>query len=58
VRQILLPGTDAGVVVQVVAVMVIWICLLVIVRRSAEARLLVGGLGMITLAWFGLRALH
>lgn len=57
-RQILLPGTDAGVVVQVVAVMVIWICLLVIVRRSAEARLLVGGLGMITLAWFGLRALH
>lgn len=57
-RQILLPGTDAGVLVQVVAVMVIWICLLVIVRRSAEARLLVGGLGMITLAWFGLRALH
>ena len=57
-RQILLPSTDAGVLVQVVAVMVSWICLLVIVRRSAEARLLVGGLGMITLAWFGFRALH
>lgn len=57
-RQILLPSTDAGVLVQVVVVTAVWACLLVIVRRSAEVRLLVGGLGMITLAWFALRTLH
>lgn len=57
-RQFLLPSTDAGVLVQVVTVTVVWVCLLVVVRRSAEARLLIGGIGMITLAWFGLRALH
>ena len=57
-RQILLPSTDAGVLVQVVVVTAVWVCLLVIVRRSAEVRLLVGGLGMITLGWFALRTLH
>lgn len=57
-RNFLLPSTDAGALFQVVAVTVVWVCLLVVVRRSAEARLLVGGIGMITLAWFGLRALH
>ena len=57
-RQILLPSTDAGVLVQVVVVTAVWVCLLVVVRRSAEVRLLVGGLGMITLAWFALRTLH
>ena len=57
-RNFLLPSTDAGVFVQVVSVTVVWLCLLLILRRSAEARLLVGGIGMITLGWFGLRALH
>ncbi len=57
-RNLLLPSTDAGVLFQVVAMLVVWVGLLVIVRGSAEARLLVGGLGMITLAWFGVRALH
>lgn len=57
-RNILLPSTDAGAIFQIVAVLVVWIGLLVVVRRSAEARLLVGGIGMITLGWFGLRALH
>ncbi|MFN2503828.1 MAG: hypothetical protein ABR540_06295 [Acidimicrobiales bacterium] len=57
-RNFLLPSTDAGVFVQVVAMLMVWVGLLVIVRGSAEARLLVGGIGMITLGWFGLRALH
>lgn len=57
-RNILLPSTDAGVLFQVATVTVVWVCLLVVVRRSAEARLLIGGIGMITLGWFGLRALH
>ena len=57
-RNILLPSTDAGVLVQVVAMLVVWVGLLFVVRGSAEARLLVGGIGMITLGWFGLRALH
>ena len=57
-RNFLLPSTDAGAIFQIVTVTVVWLCLLVVVRRSAEARLLVGGIGMMTLGWFGLRALH
>ena len=57
-RNVLLPSTDVGVLVQIVAMLVAWVGLLFVVRGSAEARLLVGGIGMIILGWFGLRALH
>jgi hypothetical protein len=31
---------------------------LVIVRRSREARILVAGIGLVVLGWFGVRAMH
>ncbi len=56
--ELLLPRTDAGALAQLIVVLVVWIGLLVAVRRSVEARLLVGGVGMVILAWFALRTVH
>lgn len=56
--ELLLPRTDAGALTQVLVVTVAWVATLVAVRRSREARLLVAGVGLVTLGWFGLRMLH
>lgn len=56
--DILLPRTDAGALAQVVVVAVAVVATLVVVRRSAEARLLVLGVGLVALGWMALRTLH
>ena len=56
--DILLPRTDAGALAQVVVVAVALVATLVVVRRSAEARLLVLGVGLVALGWMALRTLH
>ncbi len=56
--DILLPRTDAGALAQVVVLAVTLVATLVVVRRSAEARLLVLGVGLVALGWMALRTLH
>lgn len=53
-----LPGTDTGVVVQVIVTLLVAVVLGVIVRRETSLLLLVAGLTMVTLGWYGIRALH
>lgn len=56
--ELLLPRTDSGVLVQAVAVAALFLAALVLVRRNHELTLLMAGLATMTLAWFGVRALH
>lgn len=56
--EILLPRTDAGALGQVAVVTAVLIVALVVARRSAEARLLVLGVGLVALGWMALRTLH
>ena len=52
------PETDAGVVVQVVVTLVIAITVGVVVRKEQSLVLLVIGVTMVTLGWYGIRGLH
>lgn len=52
------PRTDAGVFVQVVATIVLIVTLAWIARRESSIVLLIVGVGMVVLAWYGIRALH
>ncbi|MGH9014456.1 MAG: hypothetical protein ACRDZ1_11040 [Acidimicrobiia bacterium] len=56
--DVLLPRTDAAVLVQALVVFPALGIALVLVRRDREYRLLVLGLLTMTAAWFGLRAVH
>ncbi len=56
--EVFLPRTDAGVVAQALVVFPILTGALVAVRRDREWRVFVLGLLVITLAWFGARAIH
>jgi hypothetical protein len=56
--SLLVPATDRAVAIEAMIVFPALICGLVIVRRSPELRTFVAGVATITLAWFGLRALH
>jgi hypothetical protein len=56
--DLLLPRTDAGVLVQAVVVFPILAGWLVWVRRDPDWRLLALGVLVMTVAWFGLRAVH
>ncbi len=56
--ELLLPRTDAGVVVQAVVAVVIIGLALWFARRRPDARLLVIGVAVLTAALFGLRAVH
>jgi hypothetical protein len=56
--DVLLPRTDAAVLVQALVVFPAIAIALVLVRRDREWRLLVLGLLTLTTAWFGLRAVH
>lgn len=56
--EVLLPRTDAGALVQALVVVVVWVAALLALRRSREGRLLVAGLGLMAMAWLGLRSLH
>lgn len=52
------PETDAGVLVQVIVTLVIAITLGVAVRKERSLVLLVIGITMVTLGWYGIRGLH
>ncbi|MGH9013228.1 MAG: hypothetical protein ACRDZ1_04730 [Acidimicrobiia bacterium] len=56
--DLLLPRTDAGVLVQAVVVFPILGAWLAWVRRDPDWRLLALGVLVMTIAWFGLRAVH
>lgn len=57
-RDLLLPATDAGVIAQLVIVVVLWVAAVSALRNQAEWRLVAIGAGLITLALIGIRALH
>ena len=57
-RGILLPSTDAGVLLQAVPAIVLFGFLLVHFWKSPDARLLVIGIAIVTAGLFGLRAVH
>lgn len=57
-RELLLPRTDAGVVIQIVVAAVFFATLFVLSRDRRDVRFLVGALAFVTFALFGLRAAH
>ena len=52
------PETDAGVVVQVVVTLLVAILIGVAVRKERSLMLLLIGITMITMGWYGIRGLH
>lgn len=52
------PETDAGVVVQVIVTLLIAVTLGIAVRREPSLVLLVIGITMVTMGWYGIRGLH
>lgn len=52
------PTTDAAVVVQVLATIAIGLVLAFALRRERSLVLLVVGLTMVVLGWYGVRGLH
>lgn len=52
------PSTDTGVFVQVTITMLIAAALVVAVRRERSMVLLVIGVTMVVLGWYGIRGLH
>lgn len=52
------PRTDAGVLVQVIVTILLVIVLVWVVRRERSLVLLIVGIGMVVLAWYGIRGLH
>ena len=57
-QEILLPRTDAGVFLQAAVVFPALLGALVVVRRDRDIRMFVLGILVLTLALFGVRALH
>ena len=58
IRDMLLPETDAGVAVQLALVIAAWGLGFWLVRRRSEFRLVVLGIGLVTLGFIGVRAIH
>jgi hypothetical protein len=56
--DLLLPRTDELVAIQAVVALAVWSAAFRWSRRDREVRLLVVGAGLLTLAFFGVRALH
>lgn len=52
------PQTDAGVLVQVIVTIALIVGLSWLVRRERALVQLIVGVGMIVLAWYGIRAIH
>lgn len=57
-RDLLLPATDGGVLVQVLVAGAVYGAALFATRRNRDVLLFVAGLATMTFAWFGIRALH
>lgn len=58
VMDLLLPATDAGVLVQLVLVAIVASVVSVIARRNRDVRLAVVGLTVLTVGLLALRAVH
>jgi hypothetical protein len=58
IRDLLLPATDGGVVVQLLVVLLIWAAAVFAMRHQAEWRMVAIGGGLIAVALIGVRALH
>jgi len=54
----LLPRTDAGVLAQFIAVMVVSALAIIAVRREPEWRIFVTGVSVLTLGLMAARAIH
>lgn len=52
------PTTDLGVLVQVIVTLVVAVAALMVVRAERSLVLLVVGLTMVILGWYGIRGLH
>ncbi len=52
------PTTDAGVVVQVIVTVLIGLTLALAVRTETSLVLLVIGITLVVLGWYGIRGLH
>ena len=57
-REVLLPRTDAGVLVQVFSVLVLMAVSIVLVRRERSLVTLALGVGIFVLGLMGVRARH
>lgn len=56
--DVLLPRTDAGVLAQFIVVIVVFALAIFALRRQPEWRLLVTGIGVLTLGLMAARAIH
>lgn len=56
--DLVLPRTDAGVVAQVIIVVVLMVAVGVLVRRESSLVTLTVGVGLVLLGLMGVRALH
>ncbi len=52
------PETDTGVVVQAIVTLLIALLIGIVVRRESSLVLLVVGITMVTMGWYGIRGLH
>ena len=52
------PSTDAGVAVQVVVTILIGLALAAVFRKESPLVLLVIGITLVVLGWYGIRGLH
>jgi hypothetical protein len=52
------PTTDGGVVVQVIVTILLGVVLGVLVRKETSLVLLVIGITLVVLGWYGIRGLH
>jgi hypothetical protein len=57
-RDLFLPTTDAGALFQALAAAPIYLAALIAVRRQRDLLWFVGGLAVLTYAWFALRTVH
>lgn len=58
-HDLLLPETDRGAVTQWVVGALFWVVVLVATRSwRREYRVFLGGLAMVTVAWFAVRTVH
>ncbi|CAN5897946.1 hypothetical protein BH23ACT5_BH23ACT5_16020 [soil metagenome] len=57
-REILLPTTNGGVLIQTIGVLVVGGMAMVWLRHSADARLVAIGATLLGLGLIGIRALH
>jgi hypothetical protein len=52
------PNTDVGVVIQVIVTIIIAIAAGLLVRKESSLVLLIVGITLVTLGWYGIRGLH